>query len=64
MNRDTMKKTDEKLKQGMWEMGRNAINKHYDVIKSGKHKCKFYINADWTGYCRCECGKEYKESDL
>jgi hypothetical protein len=23
------------------------------------HKCKFYVNADWT-YLRCECGKRIK----
>lgn len=25
-----------------------------------EHKCKFYVNANWTGYSRCECGKEYE----
>ena len=23
----------------------------------GKHKCKYYVNADWT-YLSCECGKK------
>ncbi len=30
-----------------------------DVIKSGEHKCKFYVNANRTGYSRCECGKKH-----
>lgn len=25
------------------------------------HECRFYVNADWTGYSRCECGKEHRE---
>lgn len=34
----------------------------YEVVKnvSSEHQCKFYVNAGWTGYSRCECGKEYK----
>ena len=25
-----------------------------------EHKCKFYVNADWTGYSACECGKRHE----
>ena len=24
-----------------------------------EHKCKFYVNADWS-YLRCDCGKRIK----
>lgn len=26
-------------------------------IANPKHKCAFYVNADWTGYTNCSCGK-------
>ena len=25
-----------------------------------EHKCKFYVNADWS-YLRCDCGKRIKK---
>jgi len=27
-----------------------------------EHKCKFYVNADWT-YLKCDCGKKIKPSE-
>ena len=27
-----------------------------------EHKCKFYVNADWS-YLRCDCGKRIKPSE-
>ncbi len=27
-----------------------------------KHECEFYVNADWTDYSRCECGKKYEST--
>jgi hypothetical protein len=34
INRYTMKKTDEKLKKGMWDIGRKAMLKHHDFISN------------------------------
>lgn len=31
-----------------------------DVSES--HVCKFYVNANWTGYSRCECGKTHSDN--
>ena len=28
-----------------------------------EHKCKFYVNATWTGYSSCECGKRINDSN-
>ena len=27
-----------------------------------EHKCKFYVNADWS-YLKCDCGKRIKPSE-
>ncbi len=27
-----------------------------------EHKCKFYVNADWS-YLKCSCGKRIKPSE-
>lgn len=27
-----------------------------------EHKCRFYVNADWS-YLRCDCGKRIKPSE-
>ena len=28
-----------------------------------EHKCKFYVNADWS-YLKCDCGKRIKPSEV
>lgn len=33
-----------------------AINQRRKLL-GDEHKCKFYVNNDWTGYKPCECGK-------
>lgn len=33
------------------------------LTKTEPHKCKHYVNADWTGYADCViCGKPYKKT--
>ena len=31
-----------------------------DSEQLAEHKCKFYVNADWS-YLRCDCGKRIKK---
>lgn len=38
----------------------NELNKSDVNGQLAEHECKFYVNASWTGYSRCECGKEHK----
>ena len=44
------------------EQGKRQVNSVdlADVVgrseQLAEHKCKFYVNADWT-YLRCECGQ-------
>jgi len=33
-----------------------------DSDQLAEHKCKFYVNADWS-YLRCDCGKRIKPSE-
>ena len=55
----------------IFEMVENFIDKRYKAINYthccesdsellAEHKCKFYVNADWS-YLRCDCGKRIKK---
>ncbi len=33
-----------------------------DSEQLAEHKCKFYVNADWS-YLKCDCGKRIKPSE-
>ena len=57
----------------IFEMVENFIDKRYKAINYthccesdsellAEHKCKFYVNADWS-YLRCDCGKRIKPSE-
>ena len=57
----------------IFEMVENFIDKRYKAInythccKSdsellAEHKCKFYVNADWS-CLKCGCGKRIKPSE-
>lgn len=37
------------------------IEKPNEHIIEANHVCKFYVNSNWSGYSRCECGKSYNE---
>ena len=57
-----------KKKLREWEIPMNLSDKErklygmtttHKLNNTAKHKCKFYVNADWS-YLKCDCGKRKK----
>ena len=56
-----MKKTDEKLKKGMWDMGRKAMLKYHDFISNVSNFFHCQREEEMQSKCerQCEHCKEY-----
>ena len=64
INRDPMKKTDKKIKQGMWDKCKSLMTKHHDSISNVSNIFYCEISGNFAhDKCSEQCNHCKKESE-